>query len=125
MPTYKIPCRHPGCQQLIDNPGYCDTHKPLYTFKGIEARHPYQHLYNSSRWKKLRAAKLSETPLCELCSKENRITVANIVDHIKAHQGDLSLFYSYDNLQSLCSDHHSSKISKEMNEYKGNRIIIG
>lgn len=36
------------------------------------------------------------------------VTEADVVDHIKAHKGDLDLFHDPSNLQSLCKHHHDS-----------------
>lgn len=63
--------------------------------------------YNTQRWKRLRAAKLRETPLCEYCQPV-RITPAREVDHRHAINlgGDP---WAWDNLASSCEDCHKSK----------------
>jgi 5-methylcytosine-specific restriction endonuclease McrA len=45
-------------------------------------------------------------PLCRFCIEAEDVTSADVVDHIKAHKGDLDLFFDPDNLQSLCKSHH-------------------
>lgn len=50
---------------------------------------------------------LSDQPLCVMCLKLSMTTPADTVDHIEPHQGNAHLFWSMDNLQSLCASHHS------------------
>ena len=68
----------------------------------------YNHLYNTTRWRKLRRYILAHQSRCELCRKAGRITPATIVDHIKPHRGDIELFYNMDNLQAICKWHHDA-----------------
>lgn len=79
-------------------------------------------LYNTSRWRKLRDAKLMENPLCEMCLdeniinedgiKESRISEAKEVHHIKPISTGsnelemMDLAYNYNNLMSVCEFHH-------------------
>ena len=65
--------------------------------------------YNTSRWHRLRLAKLRANPLCEHCIKP---TMAAQVDHIQAiaKGGDP---WAWDNLQSLCVSCHSRKTNAE------------
>lgn len=68
---------------------------------------PWQHLYNTKAWKQLRRAQLDKQPLCVMCrDKFKRVRPANVADHIKRHQGDESLFFNANNLQSLCRSCH-------------------
>ncbi|MEC7815831.1 HNH endonuclease signature motif containing protein [Marinobacter alkaliphilus] len=52
-------------------------------------------------------------PLCAECSRQGRITAATDVDHIIPHRGDLKLFWSRSNWQSLCHPCHSRKTARE------------
>lgn len=45
-------------------------------------------------------------PLCAFCLEQDDITPADVVDHIKPHKGDASLFWDEENVQSLCKRHH-------------------
>lgn len=74
---------------------------------------PYKKLYNSSRWQDLRRYVLNKQSLCVECLKNNRITPATVVDHIKPHKGNEDLFYDINNLQSLCKSCHDRKTAKE------------
>ena len=65
----------------------------------------YPRLYGR-RWRKLRAAWLSENPLCVMCEDEGRVAPATELDHIKKHNGDPVKFYDSSNWQGLCAFHH-------------------
>lgn len=60
----------------------------------------------------LRGAQLARQPLCETCLKENRITVAAVVDHKRPHRGNWELFVDETNHCSLCAHHHGVKTAK-------------
>lgn len=75
-------------------------------------RDSWHYLYSRKAWKQLRLDHLVKEPLCVYCQREGKITPATVVDHIKAHKGDLSLFYDPCNLQSLCKVHHDSSKQK-------------
>lgn len=47
------------------------------------------------------------------CLKDNKVVVAECVDHIIAHRGDMALFWDESNWQSLCLHHNSVKAAKE------------
>ena len=66
-----------------------------------------KRLYDSPRWRKLRAFVLAEEPLCRLCAEMGRDTPANTVDHIQPHKNNPNLFFDRNNLQSLCASCHS------------------
>ena len=75
----------------------------------------YHNLYYTSRWKALRLNQLSKAPLCCYCEKQGLIVAATIADHIKPHKGAHNLFFSPDNLQSLCKfchDSHKQRLEK-------------
>ncbi len=65
------------------------------------------------RWEKARAGFLASHPLCRMCQETGRITAASVVDHIKAHKGDQTLFWDKANWQSLCKPHHDSTKQRE------------
>ena len=75
----------------------------------------HDHLYGLQRWKDRRKRQLQRQPLCAMCAKAGRVQLATVADHIIKHDGDLVLFWSEDNLQSLCVAHHSgTKRSTEL-----------
>ena len=75
-----------------------------------------QNFYNSKRWKSLRSYKIKNNPTCEQCERENKLSSAQCVDHIKP----LSLGGTNDlsNLQSLCNSCHAKKSARESVEYR-------
>lgn len=67
-----------------------------------------------STWERLRAAHLSDSPLCVHCLAEDEtVTVADDVDHIVPIAVDPSRRLDPDNLQSLCRRHHNLKTAAE------------
>ncbi|MDK4730341.1 HNH endonuclease [Rhizobium phaseoli] len=76
------------------------------TSRSLEARQ-YHTLYRTALWKQLRLAQLAREPLCHMCEELGLVTVANTVDHRKAHKGDHALFFDPANLASLCPSCHS------------------
>jgi 5-methylcytosine-specific restriction protein A len=112
MPTRPAsPCRQPGCPALVQGGGYCSEHKKQEQHKYDEQRGSAASRGYGAIWRKIRLIKLRESPLCEDCLKENRLTPANEVHHIKAliDGGNHSL----DNLMSLCKACHSTRTTKE------------
>ena len=71
-------------------------------------------IYQSERWKKLRAWKLYDNPLCEMCLKEGKVTPAEDIHHVVSFMSTndmeqrMFLAYDYDNLMSLCKRHHQA-----------------
>lgn len=88
-----------------------------------EKRKARQKIYNSSKWKQLRMAKLQESPLCEECKKNNIVTAAEHVHHCKSFMRAnseielLDLAYDYSNLMSLCAECHN-RLHREMKQKK-------
>jgi 5-methylcytosine-specific restriction endonuclease McrA len=65
------------------------------------------------KWQKARLEHLRQYPLCAYCGANGRITAATVVDHKTPHRGDMNLFWSRANWQSLCSNCHSSVKQRE------------
>ena len=80
--------------------------------RSAEARQ-YRRLYQTPAWRSQRLAKLAADPLCERCVRMGDITEATVVHHRIAHRGDLRLFWSDDNLQSLCAPCHDGEAQAE------------
>lgn len=76
--------------------------------RGSAASRGYDH-----RWKKARNAFIKANPLCKTCKSEGYTTLANVVDHIIPHKGDMVLFWDQSNWQSLCKTHHNKKTAGE------------
>jgi 5-methylcytosine-specific restriction protein A len=65
--------------------------------------------YTSSRWKRLRAMKLSIDPVCEDCAAIGRTTPADTVDHKIAISQGGEAFPEIEGLSSKCTPCHSRK----------------
>lgn len=69
-------------------------------------------IYDSARWKRLRAWKFTCSPLCEVCLQKDIVTPAEDIHHIVSFMSTDDpmkrkfLAYDYDNLQSLCKACH-------------------
>lgn len=83
----------------------------------------WQHLYSSSRWKLLRQHQMAFEPLCRFCLEQQIVEAATVVDHIKPHKGDETLFFAADNLQSLCKPCHDG--TKQRIELGQNVVMFG
>lgn len=63
-------------------------------------------------WRRLRAAVLSDEPMCRHCAAQGRDTPAVDVDHIDGRAAELH-DYRRSNLQALCRSCHCSKTATE------------
>ena len=73
------------------------------------ARKPWRALYNTAKWRELRAEVLNDNDYCcDECGAR-----ATVADHRKPHKGDKTLFYDKSNLQALCYSCHNRKSAKE------------
>ena len=73
-----------------------------------------------SKWRTYRAGYLKSHPLCTYCDRQGKTVAANVVDHIKPHKGDQTLFWDPTNHQALCKHcHDAHKQSEEDRGYSG------
>ena len=71
-------------------------------------------LYDKRAWRRRRAAFLGRNPYCAMCQAVGKTTLATVVDHVQAHQGDVVKFWDESNWQSLCKvDHDAAKAELE------------
>ncbi len=72
-------------------------------------------IYNTQRWRDLRAWKMTNDPLCEECSKNNKVTAVEDVHHIISFMSTNDpiersrLAFDYNNLMSICKECHAKK----------------
>lgn len=118
-------CTAAGCRTVVDhnNDGSsprCNKHqRKTYTPTTEERQRKYEHhydeqgrnLYHTTRWKKLRAAKVAINPICEHCETLGIARSVEEVDHIIEIE-DGGTFWDISNLQSLCRRHHKIKTDK-------------
>lgn len=77
--------------------------------------------YNTSKWQRLRSAKLMHDPLCFACDIRGQNAPAVAVDHVKPIRAGGEAFPPLDGLMSLCERCHNEKTS---NADRGKRSII-
>lgn len=65
--------------------------------------------YSTVAWLRLRRLKLSETPLCEACTRRGRHIIAEHVDHVVSIASGGEAFPPTAGLMSLCPSCHSIK----------------
>ena len=80
----------------------------------------YRKLYQTKQWAHLRNQALFRDRFrCQykgcgvVLVMGKRTPNAAVVHHIKAHKGNLDLFYNIDNLQSVCKHHHDGVMQSE------------
>ena len=82
-----------------------------------------RRVYNSDRWRRLRAWKFACNPLCEICLKEDKTVPAEDSHHITSFMSTddpeqrLFLAYDFDNLMSLCKQCHQNIHNKKGSSY--------
>lgn len=112
MPTAPfLPCRASGCPGYqVAGTGYCATHRSL-SFRWAPSRgndNPVTRPCNR-HFRRLRRAWLMRNPLCVNCGD-----AGTILDHIRPHEGNLDLFWSQANWQTLCKPCHDRKTREEI-----------
>jgi 5-methylcytosine-specific restriction endonuclease McrA len=83
----------------------------------------WPELYNTKRWKLMRARQLAAEPCCRICAQKGLAVPAVVVDHRTPHKGDKKLFFDANNLQSLCKEHHNS--DKRFQDQRGYSCAVG
>lgn len=111
----KRPCTYPGCGVLTMS-GRCEAHKHVER----ERKQQYDKSRGSahsrgytSKWTQYSKDYRSRHPLCVECEKHGRLILADVVDHIIPHRGDMALFWDKSNHQGLCKRCHDIKTAAE------------
>jgi 5-methylcytosine-specific restriction enzyme A len=63
-------------------------------------------IYRDKKWAPLRASKLKEQPLCELCLIDGKLTPATQCHHVEWLTDNIARAFDYENLSSVCADCH-------------------
>lgn len=110
----KQPCTFPGCGKLSDS-SRCEEHRKQATReyerrRGSAARRGY-----GKRWREAADRWLIEHPWCVRCDG-----LAEEVDHIIPHKGEVKPFWDRSNWQSLCKQCHSRKTAHEDGRWDAN-----
>ncbi|MDR2821723.1 MAG: HNH endonuclease [Mycoplasmataceae bacterium] len=114
----KYLCRSPGCQELLDTPGYCSNHiKKDYVKPFENAVRSNEGLYNTTRWRKLRKETISKNPFCSICGiseKEVKLNGESLeVHHLERPKGNLELFFNEENCIPVCLSCHRRLTQEE------------
>lgn len=71
-----------------------------------------QRLYASTKWRHS-AEDFRRGRVCVRCEAKGEVRLAQCVDHIVPHKGNLDLFWDVDNWQPLCNTCHNRKSATE------------
>ena len=107
------PCAKPGCLALVSAGRYCVDHQAKLQRLDDSRRGSASQRGYGSKWRTYREHFLRHHPYCAKCEANHVIALASVVDHIKPHKGDMRLFWSEDNHQSLCKPCHDRKTATE------------
>lgn len=120
-------CAAAGCKNIAVNKSRCELHQHKIQPKTAQATRSSttvnDHIYQSTKWRKLRDRKFKQNPICEHCIKYNKITPTDVIDHIIPILDDESLAYVYNNLQGLCNRCHNTKTAKETADRKTTKTL--
>ncbi len=126
-------CKHLGCHQLVQYPGYyCANHSDdksnrsmsnhiynVATRKRNRSKIEQYKFYRSREWKSIRESVLvRDTYLCQYCFTIGVITSGNIVDHIVPYEYYPDGKADKSNLVTCCKACHNAKTKWE-HEYYG------
>ncbi len=106
--NYSYICNMPTINRNAKQSRAAHTHR-----HGDHQGRSYYHAgYQTKQWRAMRRDILQAQPLCVECGKQGRLTVANVIDHIKPVRlgGE---FWDTKNMQPLCTPCHNSKSAKE------------
>ena len=120
-------CNKMNCTQLVKAPErYCKKHKYIEIKKKKERSKRYnkkydvkrdeevESFYNSRAWKVMRKVVLErDNHLCRHCHQQGKITVADVVHHIKELKTHWYLRLTKENLLSLCHDCHNKEHKRD------------
>jgi 5-methylcytosine-specific restriction protein A len=99
--TRRKACTHPGCPAIHTNRGsLCDKHAKPTNRPDIASRHERGY---TNEWARASKRYLRDHPwcMCKDCQESGKPLPANCVDHIKAHKGDMKLFWDKRNWQAM------------------------
>lgn len=104
----KTICRRNGCSRAISEPGYCELHKQFTSGWAESSKASNTVRGYGWSWRQLRNSIITKhAGLCQVCLKQDRVTLATEVDHIlsKANGGT----DEDNNLQAICKTCHRIK----------------
>lgn len=113
-----IKCKVGICREYVEQPErYCEKHKgnTATNYNKYVRTNPqnkkYADFYACGEWKRMRQYKLSINPLCEVCMRDNKKTIATIVHHVHEIRTNLGWEKRLDinNLESICQSCHNKE----------------
>ena len=116
MPTINKPPRKPKSTFHNDNP----------------SRELRKKAYGDPRWRKVRQTYIQAHPLCEQCLKEGKVYAGTLEDPLQVHHKqspfkgntiNYDLLLDDNNLETLCSYHHSLHHKEEQGYQDPKKII--
>ena len=110
-----MPSKPKDIGTFID-PGYAKQREQNYD-RNVRDNSTARKLRNTRRWQKVRALKLSKTPLCEDPFNVHNLsgkTLATTVHHINPLHSHPHLAYVMNNLASLCETCHNTLEGRTM-----------
>lgn len=114
----KKKCNHAGCNNLVSfDVSYCTKHeqvnrKQKYQDRFSKSNEEFQKFYKTKRWERTSKQFRLKNPICVECLANGIVRKADVVDHIVELKDDWSKRLDWDNLQSLCHEHHNIKTAK-------------
>ncbi|WLE60246.1 HNH endonuclease [Burkholderia plantarii] len=115
------PCRHHGCKELLDEPGYCEAHQreSVGWLDDRQRGNRHQRGYGT-RWDKLRKLILArDNGMCQTCKRDGRVRPGNMVDHkVNKAAGGTD---DPGNLEAICRACHALKTGRESHGIPGGR----
>jgi 5-methylcytosine-specific restriction protein A len=123
MPTAAPkPCKKPGCRLLTTQGAYCPDHAKMVRQQTEVKRESSTKRGYGYRWQQTSKGFLKAHPLCQCpnCKEgEIRLRKAEVVDHIKPHDGDMQLFWDRTNWQAMNKQCHDIKTATEDGGFRG------
>jgi 5-methylcytosine-specific restriction enzyme A len=112
-------CGYPGCPRTTRQ-RYCDEHLPAARRFYDARRGTTKERGYDSDWERVAEQRRHlDCGLCQHCIRDGLVTASNLVDHIVPIHVRPDWRLEIDNTQVLCTDCHTRKTSKDMQQYGG------
>ena len=73
---------------------------------------PWRNWYSSKAWQAIRARQLAIEPTCRRHAARGEVVAATVVNHVKPHRGNWTLFVNGP-FESLCKPCHDIDVQRE------------
>lgn len=110
--TKQYVCTTAGCGAISPN-RKCDACRVRRKPREARNNEAIRRRYRTSRWERLRKRVLErDNHLCQACARSGIVRTGNEIDHIKKAMDNLQLFWTEENLETLCKRCHSKKTQR-------------